>query len=231
MQHDDILKLSHDVTAALRREEPALSADDLDESVLQTAYEELSGRFDEQYGGFGTAPKFPTPHNLLFLLRYWKRKNEPRALEMVEKTLLAMRQGGMYDHVGYGFHRYSTDLKWLVPHFEKMLYDQALLAMVYTDAYLATKKHAYRETACEIIDYVLRDMTAPEGGFYSAEDADSEGEEGKFYVWSIEELYSILDPSDADLIIKVFNVAKEGNFVDQVTGESLVRTSCISAVP
>ncbi|MBS1235139.1 MAG: thioredoxin domain protein [Nitrospirae bacterium] len=220
MQHDDILKLSHDVTAALRREEPALSADDLDESVLQTAYEELSGRFDEQYGGFGTAPKFPTPHNLLFLLRYWKRKNEPRALEMVEKTLLAMRQGGMYDHVGYGFHRYSTDLKWLVPHFEKMLYDQALLAMVYTDAYLATKNHAYRETACEILDYVLRDMTAPEGGFYSAEDADSEGEEGKFYVWSIEELYPILDPSDADLFIKVFNVAKEGNFVDQVTGES-----------
>lgn len=138
---------------------------------------------------------------------------------MVEQTLQAMRQGGIYDHVGFGFHRYSTDEKWLLPHFEKMLYDQAMLTLAYADAYLATRKGEYKETACEICNYVLRDMTDQGGGFYSAEDADSEGEEGKFYVWSQGEIDAILGPSDAGLFIKVFNITKEGNYIDQATNE------------
>jgi len=218
-QPEDINRLSDEITTALKHEEAGLPGNALDESVLQSAYEELCRRFDEQHGGFGAAPKFPTPHNLVFLLRYWKRKKDPKALLMVEQTLQAMRQGGIYDHVGFGFHRYSTDPIWLVPHFEKMLYDQAMLTMAYVDAYLATKKEEYKQTACEICDYVLRDMSDPEGGFYSAEDADSEGVEGKFYVWSHEEIYNILGPSEAGLIIKVFNIAKEGNFVDQAVNE------------
>jgi len=218
-QPEDIDRLSDEITAALKQDEAGLPGNALDEAVLQSAYEELCRRFDEQHGGFGAAPKFPAPHNLLFLLRYWKRKKDPKALLMVEQTLRAMRQGGIYDHVGFGFHRYSTDQIWLVPHFEKMLYDQAMLIMAYADAYLATKKEEYRHTACEICDYVLRDMTGPGGGFYSAEDADSEGVEGKFYVWSHEEIYNILGPSDAGLIIKVFNIAKDGNFIDQAINE------------
>ncbi|MFZ2197512.1 MAG: thioredoxin domain-containing protein, partial [Thermodesulfovibrionales bacterium] len=218
-QSGDIIRLSDEITAALKQEEAGLPGSALDESVLQAAYEELCRRFDEQHGGFGTAPKFPTPHNLLFLLRYWKRKKDPKSLRMVEQTLQAMRQGGIYDHVGFGFHRYSTDAVWLVPHFEKMLYDQAMLALAYVDTYLATKKEEYRRTACEICDYVLRDMTDPGGGFYSAEDADSEGVEGKFYVWSYEEISNILDPSEAGLVIKVFNITKDGNFIDQTINE------------
>ena len=187
-------------------------------SALSGAYEQLSGRFDERYGGFGTAPKFPTPHNLLFLLRYWKRSGEPLALDMTHKTLTAMRQGGIYDHIGFGFHRYSTDERWLVPHFEKMLYDQALLTMAYTEAFQATGNKEFEQTAREIIAYVLRDMTSDQGGFYSAEDADSEGEEGKFYIWSREEVESLLPADDARLFLKIFNACTGGNFRDEATG-------------
>ena len=218
-RRDDLMKLSDEITSALKHEEPDPTGEALNEATLQAAYEELRLRFDKQYGGFGTAPKFPAPQNLVFLLRYWKRKNEPEALAMVEQTLQAMSLGGIYDHIGYGFHRYSTDAKWLVPHFEKMLYDQALLAIVYTDAYLATIKEEYGKTASEVLDYVLRDMAGPGGGFYSAEDADSEGEEGKFYVWSHEEIYAVLSPSDADLFMQVFNIRIDGNFMDQITNE------------
>jgi len=130
-----------------------------------------------------------------------------------------MRDGGIYDHVGFGFHRYSTDAHWLVPHFEKMLYDQAMLCMAYTEAYQATGNRPYRKTAEEILTYVLRDMTSPEGGFFSAEDADSEGEEGKFYVWSSDEIVRALGHHDAELICSVFTVLREGNFTDQISGE------------
>ena len=189
-------------------------AQGLDIETLREAFDYFVGRFDERNGGFGDAPKFPTPHNLNFLLRYWKRTGERRALTMVEKTLRAMRRGGIYDRVGFGFHRYSTDAEWLVPHFEKMLYDQALLALAYLEAYQATGKSEYANTAREVFTYVLRDMTAPEGGFYSAEDADSEGVEGRFYVWSEGEIRDALDGPTADLVIDRYQVRKDGNWTD-----------------
>ena len=189
----------------------------LGKRILKKAYERLEGRFDDQYGGFGTSPKFPTPHTLMFLLRYWKRTHQDEALTMVEKTLQEMRKGGMYDHVGYGFHRYSTDREWLVPHFEKMLYDQALLAIAYLEAYQATDKQKYAETAREIFQYILRDMKSPEGGFYSAEDADSEGVEGKFYVWKKEEISDILPKEDAQLWEQIFNIKDEGNYLEEAS--------------
>jgi len=183
----------------------------LDESSLTNAYEGLCQLFDLQNGGFGSAPKFPTPHNVLFLLRYWKRNNDANALNMVETTLQAMRMGGVYDHIGFGFHRYSTDARWFVPHFEKMLYDQALLTMAYSEAYQATHKVEYANTAREILAYVHRDMTSEAGGFYSAEDADSEGVEGKFYLWSVAELKALLDKDEFSLLLKLFDIQEGGN--------------------
>ncbi|MDD1757585.1 MAG: thioredoxin domain-containing protein, partial [Methanotrichaceae archaeon] len=184
----------------------------LDKATLREAYEALDNIFDLQNGGFGIAPKFPTPHNLLFLLRYWRRSGAANALEMVETTLKAMSLGGIYDHVGFGFHRYSTDPQWIVPHFEKMLYDQALLILAYTEAYQATAKKEYALIAHQILEYILRDMTSPEGGFYSAEDADSEGEEGKFYLWTMDELKWLLDEEEYSLFSKVFDIRSNGNF-------------------
>ncbi|MCW3489812.1 thioredoxin domain-containing protein [Dethiobacter alkaliphilus] len=189
------------------------------EEALQGGFAKLEGRFDPDYGGFGYAPKFPSPHNLTFLLRYWKRSGNAKALEMVEKTLLAMARGGVYDHIGFGFHRYSTDREWLLPHFEKMLYDQALLAVTYLEAYQATGKEVYAQTAREIFGYVLRDMTSPQGGFYSAEDADSEGEEGKFYVWETNEIVHILGEADAAIFNAAYNIREDGNFTDETTGK------------
>jgi len=191
-------------------------APDLD--VSETAYRQLAQRYDPQYGGFTQATKFPTPHNMFFLLRYWKRTGDPSALAMVEKTLQSMRRGGIYDHLGFGFHRYSTDEKWIVPHFEKMLYDQALISMAYMEAFQATGNEEYAQSAGEVLNYVIRDMTSPEGGFYSAEDADSEGEEGKFYVWTLDEISRILEQHESDLIIRVYNVLPVGNFHEEATG-------------
>jgi uncharacterized protein YyaL (SSP411 family) len=203
--------------------EGGVSGEELGEEVLAAAYGQLARSFDDRYGGFGSAPKFPTPQNLLFLLRYWKRTGDERVLQMVEKTLRSMRFGGIYDHIGFGFHRYSTDRKWLVPHFEKMLYDQAMLAMACTEAYQATGRDEYQETVRQIFEYVLRDMTAPEGGFYSAEDADSEGEEGKFYLWTEEEIRPVLSAEESALVIRVFNVEERGNFAEEATGKTTGR--------
>lgn len=200
------------VISSLSEEPEAVGA--LNEDVLHAAYEQLLEEFDEQHGGFGGAPKFPTPHNLTFLLRYWKRTGDMMALRMVERTLTAMSRGGIYDHAGYGFHRYSTDARWLVPHFEKMLYDQALLAMAYIEAYQAAGREDFKRIACEVFTYVLRDMTSPEGGFYSGEDADSEGVEGKFYVWTEDEIDSVLG-RESEFMKKVFGINKSGNFKDE----------------
>jgi len=192
--------------------------------VLDAAYASLARSYDERDGGFGSAPKFPVPHNLRFCLRYWHRTGEERALSMVVETLEAMRRGGIWDHVGFGFHRYSTDAGWLLPHFEKMLYDQALLAMAATEAWQATGKDGLRQTAEEILAYVLRDMTSPEGGFYSAEDADSEGEEGLFYLWTPQELREVLGEEDGELAVRIFGVVAAGNFRDQSTGRTTGRS-------
>lgn len=216
-QREQLLTTADQVIAALQHVSQEPEKEELDVTILEKTYEKLTQSFDKTYGGFGGAPKFPTPHNLLFLLRYWKRSNEAQAIAMVEKTLQIMRQGGIYDHIGFGFHRYSTDEQWLVPHFEKMLYDQAQLSCAFIEAYQATKKQEFGDTAREIFTYVLRDMTSPQGGFYSAEDADSEGKEGEFYLWSEKEITEILG-KDADIFIKLFSIKSEGNFVEQATG-------------
>ena len=186
--------------------------EELSKDSIDQAYKELESSFDETYGGFGHAPKFPIPHNLSFLLRYWKLTGQRKALEMVEKTLDGMYRGGIFDHIGYGFSRYSTDKKWLVPHFEKMLYDNALLAIVYLETYQATGKEEYARVADKIFTYILRDMTHPEGGFYSAEDADSEGIEGKFYVWSPDEIVEILGQEEGEQFCQYYGITPGGNF-------------------
>lgn len=167
--------------------------------------------FDMNNAGFGRAPKFPSPHILLFLLAFSQHDGENIALEMVEKTLDAMYKGGIYDHIGHGFSRYSTDSSWLVPHFEKMLYDNALLSYTYIKAYSASNNEKYAEIGCKTLDYIRRVLEAPDGGFYSAEDADSEGVEGKFYVWSADEIENILG-NDAKEFAMLYNITKEGNF-------------------
>ena len=218
-QKNELLDSADKIAFSLQNIDQEAPGSEFTETTLKKAYQILLKQFDETNGGFGNRPKFPTPHNLILLLRYWRRTGEKKALEMVEKTLQEMRKGGIYDHIGFGFHRYSTDSTWLVPHFEKMLYDQALIAIAYVEAYQATKKEIYKKSAQEIFTYVLRDMTSPEGGFYSAEDADSEGEEGKFYVWSKNELESILESDELELAIKLFNVDESGNYLEEATGK------------
>jgi len=216
-EKEKILESADHITFTLNNMTNEAPGEKINKKTLRKAYEQLSAQFDKNFGGFGTRPKFPTPHNLVFLLRYWNRTKDVYALKMVEKALQYMRKGGIYDQIGFGIHRYSTDQKWLVPHFEKMLYDQAFVSIAYLEAYQATKKEIYANTAREIFSYVLRDMTSPEGGFYSAEDADSEGEEGKFYVWSEEEIQKILEEDDAEYIFQKYNTRKEGNFLEEAT--------------
>jgi uncharacterized protein len=205
-----------DIKIRIEAMEKRTPENELGKEVLVEAYESLAHDFDDEKGGFGRAPKFPRPHSLLFLLRYWKRSGDKNALDMVEKTLVKMRQGGICDQLGFGFHRYSTDANWLVPHFEKMLYDQALLALAYTEAFQATGANRYGLAAKEILTYVLRDLAAPHGGFYAAEDADSEGEEGKFYVWTTEEVLNVLQPADSDLAVHIYGLKAEGNFLSDL---------------
>ncbi|MFC1982254.1 thioredoxin domain-containing protein [Chloroflexota bacterium] len=219
----EVLSSATQVYCTLQNNAPGAPGEGLNEPLLHLAYEQLLERFDEHHGGFGSAPKFPTPHNLLFLLRYWKRTGNDKALNMVERTLQSMRRGGIHDNIGFGFHRYSTDSRWLVPHFEKMLYDQALLAIAYTEAYQATKREEYAQTAHEIFTYVMRDTTSPEGAFYSAEDADSEGEEGKFYLWKNDEIQKVLSHEGTDLAVRLFNITTSGNFTDEVAGRKTGR--------
>jgi uncharacterized protein YyaL (SSP411 family) len=197
-----------------------LDQEPLGQNELDEAYDQLYLAFDHDNAGFGSAPKFPTPHNLLFLLRYYQRTKQPAALTMVERTLRNMRLGGIFDQVGLGFHRYSTDAKWLVPHFEKMLYDQALLALAYLDAYQATGSMKFMISAKETLDYVLKDLASHEGGFYSAEDADSEGEEGKYYLWTLEQIKQALPAELVDFAVRIFDIKAEGNYYEPGKGRT-----------
>ena len=209
---NDLIQASEDIVQLIQDRSEKESEGELSERMLDRAFNQLEEGFDSQYGGFNGAPKFPTPHNLQFLLRYWRLKGNKKALSMVEKTLTAMRKGGIYDHLGYGFARYSTDNKWLVPHFEKMLYDNALLCHAYLEAYQCTGNKDFAQVAEEILAYVMRDMTSPEGGFYSAEDADSEGVEGKFYVFTRNEVLDILGEEAGTIFADFYNITREGNF-------------------
>lgn len=182
------------------------------EDLIHKGIGQYQYMFDSKYGGFGEAPKFPVPHNLLFLMRYYEKKKEKSALEMVEKTLLQMYRGGIFDHIGGGFCRYSTDPYFLVPHFEKMLYDNALLIMTYSKAYQLTGNELYGQVAEKTAKYVLREMTSPDRGFYSAQDADCEGVEGKYYLFSSEEIERLLGEEAGKKFNQVFGMTKEGNF-------------------
>ncbi len=184
----------------------------LDAALLDQAWRRLAEQYDRRHGGFGSAPKFPQPMTVDFLLRHHHRTGQAEALTMAEHTLLRMARGGIYDQVGGGFHRYSVDARWLVPHFEKMLYDNGLLAQLYLHGYQATRNPELRRVALEILDYVRREMTSGEGGFYSAQDADSEGEEGRFYVWTPGEVDRILGPDDGPLFRGYYDIAASGNF-------------------
>jgi uncharacterized protein YyaL (SSP411 family) len=227
---DKVISLAEQITSEIKEAlEKVEKGNIIDETIFTLAYKELEENFDPEYGGFGEAPKFPTPHNLMFLLRYWKRTGNAKAIDMVEQTLKGMWLGGIYDQIGFGFHRYSTDRKWLVPHFEKMLYDQALISLACIETYQATGKEKYAVLCSEVFSYVIDNLTNTDGGFFSAEDADSEGEEGKFYLWEYSELEKILNQSELNFVIENFNIRKDGNYIDELkrsrTGKNIFHLS------
>jgi uncharacterized protein YyaL (SSP411 family) len=193
------------------------------------AYTAIRASFDAQNGGFGSAPKFPQPMLLEFLLRQCCRTGDPLCILMVEHTLSRMAKGGIYDQIGGGFHRYSVDARWLVPHFEKMLYDNALLSRIYLHAYQATDKQIYRRIVEETLDYVLREMTNKDGGFYSSQDADSEGVEGKFYIWTPDEIREALDKDESELVTRYFGLTGEGNFEGSNILSQVVETKTLAS--
>jgi uncharacterized protein YyaL (SSP411 family) len=212
-RHDEVIDAAGQRTEQLRAvAQLAPSASELNAGVLRGAGHELAHAFEPRYGGFGAQPKFPHPMDLRLLLRLWQRFGDDDALHMVRYTLDHMAMGGIYDHLGGGFHRYSTDAQWLVPHFEKMLYDNALLVVAYLEAYQATGEPFYREIVEETLAYVEREMTGPEGAFYSTQDADSEGVEGKFFVWSRAEIELLLGHDLAKLFCSVYDVEADGNW-------------------
>ncbi len=219
---DKIEEIGEKLSQSLKQSVVKPKRGQLSAATLEQAFSQLLNDFDPTYGGFSPAPKFPTPHNLLFLMRYWRRSGDKKAIALVVKTLEAMSRGGIYDHLGFGFARYSTDNKWLAPHFEKMLYDNALLCYAYVEAYQCTSDPDFARVAEEIITYVLRDMTNEGGAFYSAEDADSEGVEGKFYVWSRQEILNLLGPELGELFTDVYDVTHVGNFEDSTNILNLI---------
>ncbi len=216
-ERQKVLQISESIVQNLQESESSAKDGVPDQSLLQQAAEELRQRFDFANSGFGEAPKFPSAHNHLFLLQYYEQYQESDLLEMVEKTLRAMRLGGLFDHLGFGFHRYSTDKKWLVPHFEKMLYDQAMLALAYLRAFELTRDNFYATTVRGTLEYVQRELLSKQGVFYSGQDADSEGVEGKFYVWKESEIKEHLSQAKSELAILAFGIKEQGNFQDEAT--------------
>jgi uncharacterized protein YyaL (SSP411 family) len=200
-----------------------------DTRALENAYAYFEKNFDGLNGGFGQAPKFPSPHNLMFLFREWKEHGNDHALEMALTTLKKMRLSGLWDHLGYGFHRYSTDKEWLLPHFEKMLYDQALMLLAYAEGWQISKNDLFKQTSYQIIEYLLSRMKSDDGGFFSAEDADSEGEEGKYYTWTFHELEELraskqISTDEFEFLCERFQLSLEGNMINEATRQSTGRT-------
>lgn len=200
-------------------ERTAKGGDGIGHEALDTAYRELARSYDLRFGGFGQAPKFPTPHNLSFLIRHALHTNEPQARDIAVHTLERMRCGGIWDHIGFGFHRYSTDERWLVPHFEKMLYDQAAMTLAYLDGYRISGTPLFARTVHEILEYVERDLTLSNGAYASAEDADSEGQEGRFYLWKTKETLELLSANEGAPFNRLFNLEVNGNYRDEMTQE------------
>ena len=219
-ERERIEQSAHEITESLKkhveRDLPGVEVTENQKlpskNLLNKGYRQLAGSYDDVYGGFGRAPKFPAPHQLSYLIGYWKRTGSEQALGMAVNTLKAMHRGGIFDQLGYGIHRYSVDREWLLPHFEKMLYDQATTANAALDAYQASGDQEMADFAGKILHYVLTDLSSPEGGFYSAEDADSEGEEGTFYVWSPDEIIALLGSENGQLVVEYFGVTEKGNF-------------------
>lgn len=210
---DEMIETGNKITKIMKRDyEGKSDKGEVTKDLVNLAVTQLKQRFDHNYGGFGNEPKFPTPHNLMFLMSYSCLEADEQSLFMVENTLTNMYRGGIYDHIGYGFSRYSTDSKWLVPHFEKMLYDNALLTIAYLEAYQYTKNPLYKTIAMQILEYVRREMTDREGGFYSAQDADIGGVEGKYYVFKPEEITAVLPNEDAGYFCNYFNITTKDNF-------------------
>ncbi len=207
---EELLKASDEIIAHLHKEDAGNRREE--KQLIAIAADIYKRMYDKKNGGFGRAPKFPSPHNFLFLLAYYDRSHDEEVIQMVEHSLMQMYRGGIFDHIGGGFSRYSTDAYFLAPHFEKMLYDNALLLLAYSRVYEITKKSIYRVTAEKTADYILREMTAPEGGFYSAQDADSEGVEGKYYLFEPEEIIKLLGTEKGEKFNRYFDITKKGNF-------------------
>ena len=217
---EELLHSAENVVANLKKEQASEAGSSAKEifseqqadTLLSRAFSDYVRSFDSKYGGFGTAPKFPSPHNLLFLMRFYTVTKEQKSLEMAKKTLLQMYRGGIFDHVGFGFSRYSTDPYFLAPHFEKMLYDNALLILAYAYAFDVTKNDLYLQIAQKTADYISREMTSPKGAFYSAQDADSEGEEGRYYLFEYDEVKKVLGKEGGELLAQHYGITKSGNF-------------------
>ena len=216
-QRVEIKEAADQIVNTLQQQKQVNPGESLDESILQKAAADFSRNFDPHAGGFGSAPKFPSPHNLVFLIREGHRTGDSSIADMAFQTLKQMRLGGIFDQIGFGFHRYSTDASWHVPHFEKMLYDQANLMLAYTEGWMSSRDPLFRQTMDEIFEYLSAKLMSPEGAYYSAEDADSEGEEGKFYVWSWDELEQILSPETLTELAPTFGLLPEGNFDDEAS--------------
>ena len=247
-RREELVRAGEEITAAINRTGSAANPGNSrisrrDNAILRKAYQIFAQQFDPVWGGFGSAPKFPAPHNLLFLMRYAEEEEGCRAdgegseaLHMAERTLDAMAEGGIHDHIGGGFSRYSTDERWLVPHFEKMLYDNALLILAYLEIYRLTGKEKYADTVRHTADYILRELTDVGGGFYCGQDADSDGVEGKYYVFTPEEAESVLGKDDGQAFCRLYGITEEGNFegksipnrIEKTTGS--VRSSWIQAM-
>lgn len=208
----EIMNIGNTIVNKLKNQTNTYDKLNQPEKLIEKAVNTFKQSFDSSYGGFGVAPKFPTPHNLLFLLKQYEIKKDKEILNMVEKTLTQMYKGGIFDHIGFGFSRYSTDRYWLAPHFEKMLYDNALLCCVYLEAYRITKNKLYKDVATKMIDYVLRELTNSEGGFFSAQDADSDHVEGKYYLFTPDEIIDVLGQEDGEKFNSYFDITKKGNF-------------------